>query len=1167
MPDKTYPKVVLNGTTYMDLTSDTISPETILEGYTAHDRTGKSITGTASLNDYVLKSGDTMTGNYIVQDTVNNTKLEFTADKIEFNILEPPSDTYVETLSIASNDHGGRDINFDVKYYDDNGDVDETFYEESHFNPYEILFYENYISDEEEIEHYSALNNNIFTLWNSNSDGRNEMSITSEGMDIRVNNVIQTAINASQLIINTHDILRLTPKLAQIFTTSIPANANLNSVDYLKVKQYFINTTNALTLTNCPTTSGFTMTVEAPVSSTYDNESVNRDEVRRIRKITDLLGNQWIQACYRYAYSSTWTYGSWKQIVPVEDLSSHDVITGSGGGIIRAPLYFQTTYYYEHNIQEGIFIDLPDMTFIGHEESNNQNISYTANIFYKEIYVRGHNYDNNPWVNMTTIHSDEIKVDHSDSNNGNKTATLNADKLLMQKPRNSISSDPTMETVVIRGDDYKFATYVPVDGNAYIGENVSTITVLDETAITDEGQSEEVTSDMAGFKFTKSGCTYKYTEDNYTETENLESISKLYNGIIENGMFLPDSFSYMYYSPNDSQSREVNFLEISNKYNDITTETWNEDSVVCQETDDIKNTVECYLGTTYVSRKNPTQIRKLEGLKILHGHHSDYSYTEDGTIESEDTEESFYGSYLTYRSLAFIISSNKSEDTDDDWEYATIFHTGGFNIKTSNPRCIVNEEDIIANRPSFVRNNSGNIPSSLDLTSFYYKRLRQYDFNYTESSNRTGKPDGLNSSFIMQNYSPEYINSSSSSNTSYNIIRKIIASSGDEWIQPISYANGTYTDGAWKRILTDSDLFTQSLGSKNIANRNLFVQGSLTGAAGADTFGTTRLRSLFIPVKTSTTYSISTGNSVLIYEVHEYTSAKVFIQYTSKNQTSTTISTTATTGYIRLLLKKSDDSQINLSDLGNIQMNEGSTLASYTPYMPNSDEIVDYHQYATNLVPRLAQDLSFTIVANSNLNTLPYLRPGQYYCATDVNATSLTNSPTTDSFTMTVSVPTRETFEDDATVAYVSRVREITTWKGAKYIQSCYTQGTAGSYTFGAWNKVITNGDNCVEDLSSQLTNKASWVSDAKLLRYGRYYDLRITITASTPTSDWVSALSIPTSYAPADTQVAGNVSYGNYANIGKAISILVSQTVQIRLVTSMSSSNNYAIISASWIR
>lgn len=41
-------KVIYDGTTLIDLTSDTVTPDTLLTGATAHDASGAQITGTAT---------------------------------------------------------------------------------------------------------------------------------------------------------------------------------------------------------------------------------------------------------------------------------------------------------------------------------------------------------------------------------------------------------------------------------------------------------------------------------------------------------------------------------------------------------------------------------------------------------------------------------------------------------------------------------------------------------------------------------------------------------------------------------------------------------------------------------------------------------------------------------------------------------------------------------------------------------------------------------------------------------------------------------------------------------------------------------------------------------------------------------------------------------------
>lgn len=51
-------KVEYSGNTLIDLTSDSVTPETLISGVTAHDASGKKITGTFDPNKYLEKTGD-----------------------------------------------------------------------------------------------------------------------------------------------------------------------------------------------------------------------------------------------------------------------------------------------------------------------------------------------------------------------------------------------------------------------------------------------------------------------------------------------------------------------------------------------------------------------------------------------------------------------------------------------------------------------------------------------------------------------------------------------------------------------------------------------------------------------------------------------------------------------------------------------------------------------------------------------------------------------------------------------------------------------------------------------------------------------------------------------------------------------------------------------------
>lgn len=63
---KNYNKIIFSGTTLIDLTEDTVSPESILIGYTAHNAAGKSIEGTMPDNGSVSKTLDVNNLSYTI---------------------------------------------------------------------------------------------------------------------------------------------------------------------------------------------------------------------------------------------------------------------------------------------------------------------------------------------------------------------------------------------------------------------------------------------------------------------------------------------------------------------------------------------------------------------------------------------------------------------------------------------------------------------------------------------------------------------------------------------------------------------------------------------------------------------------------------------------------------------------------------------------------------------------------------------------------------------------------------------------------------------------------------------------------------------------------------------------------------------------------------------
>lgn len=91
------------------------------------------------------------------------------------------------------------------------------------------------------------------------------------------------------------------------------------------------------------------------------------------------------------------------------------------------------------------------------------------------------------------------------------------------------------------------------------------------------------------------------------------------------------------------------------------------------------------------------------------------------------------------------------------------------------------------------------------------------------------------------------------------------------------------------------------------------------------------------------------------------------------------------------------------------------------------------------------------IPANANLNTVDYIKVGNYYCSKNVDAATHTNSPTESAFMMQVFSPLSTTLDNEATGTWVYRFRVLQVYTGARYTQYVYSGATAGTFTYGPW--------------------------------------------------------------------------------------------------------------------
>ena len=140
----------------------------------------------------------------------------------------------------------------------------------------------------------------------------------AENIFIDDNTNVKTALDDKASKNHTHrTVLSLVPT-----GTNILQNADLNTIDYIKVGCYYCGDNNtASTFKNCPTNVAFMMEVYSPISKNYDNESTSKWTFR-IRKIMTYDGHMFFQMVDSGATAGVFTYHPWYKIYSEYDKPS-----------------------------------------------------------------------------------------------------------------------------------------------------------------------------------------------------------------------------------------------------------------------------------------------------------------------------------------------------------------------------------------------------------------------------------------------------------------------------------------------------------------------------------------------------------------------------------------------------------------------------------------------------------------------------------------------------------------------------------------------------------------------------------------------------------------------------------------------------------------------------
>lgn len=369
IPDNTINKVVFGGHTLLDLTSDTVTPETLLSGVTAHNKAGNLITGSFDPDIYVLKSGDTMTGPLTIDTEYYDEGGPFAADLILGNSRSYPTqtgsclgriymysrkNTFVKLTTeldlsasadvILPSSSGTLALVSDIT----DTKVLQTATGSSTSATYPVIFANTGItignSPSTVTEGVRASGELAFATDTASLYVRrlHSSTTTASGRIVLGNNTADgtagacdgrialygkgsyyTAFYDKDNILTGNREYYFPNCSGQLFIredfftianrVDIGANSNLNVETLTKCGKYYCNSTNAATLTNSPVTNrGFTMFVINPAGSSMDGVSAGNWNYR-IRNIITTAGDIFIQSCNSNG-SGVYSFGAWKQV-------------------------------------------------------------------------------------------------------------------------------------------------------------------------------------------------------------------------------------------------------------------------------------------------------------------------------------------------------------------------------------------------------------------------------------------------------------------------------------------------------------------------------------------------------------------------------------------------------------------------------------------------------------------------------------------------------------------------------------------------------------------------------------------------------------------------------------------------------------------------------------
>ena len=100
------------------------------------------------------------------------------------------------------------------------------------------------------------------------------------------------------------------------------------------------------------------------------------------------------------------------------------------------------------------------------------------------------------------------------------------------------------------------------------------------------------------------------------------------------------------------------------------------------------------------------------------------------------------------------------------------------------------------------------------------------------------------------------------------------------------------------------------------------------------------------------------------------------------------------------------------------------------------------------------------IPANADLNSIEYIKVGNYYNPSDAESAKIKNIPVSNAFMMYVLSPLSAVYDNESTAKWVYRLRIFITYTGNNILVERVSSGsTAGNFSYGPWIKMTNSND------------------------------------------------------------------------------------------------------------